>query len=156
MTELESEIDEERSREFKEAFDLFDKDGNGDISENELGTVMRSLGQNPTHAELALIIKEVDVDGDGEISFPEFLKMMSRKQKDVQIENDIKAAFKIFDTDHNQFLNTKELQAAMEKLGEKVTPEQVQEMMKEADYDGDGQLSCEEFVRVMRAVLIHN
>lgn len=49
--------------EFKEAFSLFDKDGDGTITTKELGTVMRSLGQNPTEAELQDMINEVDADG---------------------------------------------------------------------------------------------
>jgi Ca2+-binding EF-hand superfamily protein len=49
--------------EFKEAFSLFDKDGDGCITTKELGTVMRSLGQNPTEAELQDMINEVDADG---------------------------------------------------------------------------------------------
>lgn len=49
--------------EFKEAFSLFDKDGDGTICSKELGTVMRSLGQNPTEAELQDMINEVDADG---------------------------------------------------------------------------------------------
>ena len=52
-----------RSSEIKEAFQLFDKDGNGTISTKELGMAMRSLGQNPTEAELMEMINEVDVDG---------------------------------------------------------------------------------------------
>ena len=48
--------------EFKEAFSLFDKDGDGTITTKELGTVMRSLGQNPTEAELQDMINEVDAD----------------------------------------------------------------------------------------------
>ena len=49
--------------EFKEAFSLFDKNGDGSISSKELGVVMRSLGQNPTEAELHDMINEVDFDG---------------------------------------------------------------------------------------------
>lgn len=49
--------------EFKEAFSLFDAKGNGAISQQDLGVVMRSLGQNPTEKEIEIMIKEVDVDG---------------------------------------------------------------------------------------------
>ena len=49
--------------EFREAFSLFDKDGDGTITTKELGTVMKSLGQNPTDDELEEMINEVDADG---------------------------------------------------------------------------------------------
>jgi hypothetical protein len=51
------------------------------VSHAELGTVMRSLGQNPTEAELQDMINEVDADGNGTIDFPEFLMLMARKMK---------------------------------------------------------------------------
>merc|ERR1712156_1335923 len=73
------QLTEEQIAEFKEAFSLFDKDGDGTITTKELGTVMRSLGQNPTEAELQDMINEVDADGNGTIDFPEFLTMMARK-----------------------------------------------------------------------------
>lgn len=57
--------------EFREAFSLFDKDGDGTITTKELGTVMRSLGQNPTETELQDMINEVDADGKS--SLPAYL-----------------------------------------------------------------------------------
>ena len=63
------QLTEEQIAEFKEAFSLFDKDGDGTITTKELGTVMRSLGQNPTEAELQDMINEVDADGNGTIDF---------------------------------------------------------------------------------------
>ena len=80
------QLTEEQIAEFKEAFSLFDKDGHGTITTKELGTVMRSLGQNPTEAELQDMINEVDANGNGTIDFPEFLTMMARKMKDSRIK----------------------------------------------------------------------
>ena len=91
------QLTEEQTAEFKEAFALFDKDGDGTISTKELGTVMNSLGQKPTIAELEAMIKEVDIDGNGEIDFGEFLTMMAKKLKETDLEEDIREAFRVFD-----------------------------------------------------------
>lgn len=48
---------------FKEVFELFDKDGDGTITIKELDTVMRSLGQNPTENEVKEMVQKVDTDG---------------------------------------------------------------------------------------------
>ena len=74
-------LTEEQIAEFKEAFSLFDRDGDGTITTKELGTVMRSLGQNPTESELGDMINEVDADGNGTIDFPEFLTLMAKKMR---------------------------------------------------------------------------
>jgi calmodulin len=142
------QLTEEQIAEFKEAFSLFDKDGDGTITTKELGTVMRSLGQNPTEAELADMINEVDADGNGTIDFPEFLTMMARKMKDTDSEEEILEAFKVFDKDGNGFISAAELRHIMTNLGEKLSDEEVDEMIREADIDGDGQINYEEFVKV--------
>ncbi|RUS78962.1 hypothetical protein EGW08_013264, partial [Elysia chlorotica] len=143
------QLNEEQIAEFKEAFSLFDKDGDGTITTKELGTVMRSLGQNPTEAELQDMINEVDADGNGTIDFPEFLTMMARKMKDTDTEEELREAFRVFDKDGNGFISAAELRHVMTNLGEKLTDEEVDEMIREADTDGDGQVNYEEFVKMM-------
>ncbi|XP_020273741.1 calmodulin-like [Asparagus officinalis] len=102
-------LTEEQISEFKEAFSLFDKDGDGCITTKELGTVMRSLGQNPTEAELRDMIDEVDADRNGTIDFSEFLNLMARKMKDTDSEEELREAFKVFDKDQNGFISAAEV-----------------------------------------------
>nr|BBB18811.1 calcium indicator protein OeNL(Ca2+)-230 [synthetic construct] len=148
---MHDQLTEEQIAEFKEAFSLFDKDGDGTITTRELGTVMRSLGQNPTEAELQDMINEVDADGNGTIYFPEFLTMMARKMKDTDSEEEIREAFRVFDKDGNGYISAAQLRHVMTNLGVKLTDEEVDEMIREADIDGDGQVNYEEFEQMMTA-----
>ena len=110
---------------------------------------MRSLGQNPTEAELQEMINEVDADGNGTVDFPEFLTMMARKMKDTDTEEEIREAFKVFDKNGDNLISAAELRHVMTTLGEKLTDQEVDEMIREADVDGDGQINYEEFVKMM-------
>ena len=80
---------------------MFDKDGDGSITAKELGTVMRSLGQNPSEDEIRQIIEEIDEDKSGTIDFKEFLALMARKMEDSDVEDDLLEAFRVFDRDGN-------------------------------------------------------
>ncbi|KAH6939684.1 hypothetical protein HPB50_020617 [Hyalomma asiaticum] len=90
-----SQLSDDAIAELREAFALFDKDGDGAISTKELGTMMRALGQNPTEAELKDMIAEVDTDGNGTVDFPEFLAMMTKKARTADTEEEIREAFKV-------------------------------------------------------------
>lgn len=81
--------------------------------------------------------------GNGTIDFPEFLTMMSRKMKDTDSEEELREAFRVFDKDGNGFISAAELRHVMTNLGEKLTDEEVDEMIREADIDGDGQVNYE-------------
>jgi len=71
--------DTDSEQEIKEAFKVFDKDGNGYISAAELKHVMNNLGEKLADQEVDEMIREADVDGDGQINYEEFVKMMGAK-----------------------------------------------------------------------------
>merc|ERR1712048_597374 len=102
----------------------------GTISSKDLGTVMRSLGQNPTACELQDMVNEVDADGNGTIDFPEFLSLQARKMKDTDTEEEIIDAFKVFDRDGSGLISAAELRHVMTNLGEKLTDEEIDEMIR--------------------------
>jgi len=156
-------LSEEQISEFKEAFSLFDKDGNGAFSANDLGAVMRSLGRNPSEVELQEMIAEIDFDGNGVVDFSEFLTIMANKMRDGDSEEEIKQAFKVFDKDGNGYISAAELKHALndpafrgssltditQSAGGSLTDEEVNEMIREIDTNSDGQIDFEEFVEMM-------
>ena len=142
-------LTKEQISEFKEAFSMFDKNKDGTITAKELLKVMRSLGQNPTEAELQNMINDVDIDGSGNIDFKEFLIMMARKMKDNNEEEEMVEAFKVFDKDGNGLISAAELRHVLTNLGAKLTDDDVDEIIRKADINGDGKVNYQEFVTMM-------
>ena len=122
----------------------------GTVTTKELGTVMRSLGRNPTEAELKDMIIEVDADENGAIDFPEFSSPMARRMKDTYTEEELVEAFEVFNRDGNGFISAAELRHVMTNLGEKLTDEEVDEMIREADADVPGERQVQ--IPTIRAV----
>ena len=89
-------LTDEQIAEFKEAFQIFDKEGDGSITTKELGTVMRSLGQNPSDDKIRQMIIDVDEDNSETIDFKEFLGLMAKKMKENDSEDELIEAFKMF------------------------------------------------------------
>ena len=134
---------------FREAFNVFDKDGDGRIAAKELGTVMRSLGQNLSEAEIQDMMNEVDIGGNGTIEFDEFLYMMSRQLHEGDTEEEIIDAFRVFDKDGDGKISVEELTHIMKNLGEPLTQEEIDEMIAQADTNKDGIIDYAEFVHMM-------
>ena len=143
------QLTEEQIAEFKEAFALFDKDGDGSITTKELGTVMRSLGQTPTEAELQSYIKEVDANKNGTIDFPEFLSLMAKKMETQESEEEIRDAFKVFDKDNTGLISAAELRHVLTSIGEKLSDEDLDDLLKEIEVDEHGNIAWQEFVKTL-------
>lgn len=67
--------------------------------------------------------------------------MMSKREKDVETDDDLLEAFRVFDRDGDGHISTTELRMVMLNIGEKMSEEEVENMIKEADEDGDGQVN---------------
>ncbi|XP_025115372.1 calmodulin-A-like isoform X2 [Pomacea canaliculata] len=141
--------------ELREAFRLFDKDGDGSISTEELGTVMRNLGQFPSVEELNTMLKEIDIDGDGTFSFEEFVQVMANmgglnENSAEDEEEELRQAFRVFDKSGCGYITPSDLRAVLQNIGENLTEEEIDEMIAEVDIDGDGRIDFEEFIACMR------
>merc|ERR1711881_278296 len=124
--------------EIKEAFDLFDTDGSGAISVNELTSAMQSLGFDVKNAVFYNMVSDLDADGSGEIEFGEFLDVMTAKLSDKNTKEEIDRVFKLFDKDRNGTLEADDLSRVCKELGEDMTEEAIREVIGRMDVDGDG------------------
>ncbi|XP_059146695.1 calmodulin-A-like [Physella acuta] len=140
----------EQIQTFKEAFALFDKDGDGQITATELGIIMQSLGHKHTQADLERMIAEADTDGNGTVEFKEFMDMMGKVMSLADPDEVIKETFQVFDKEGKGYIAAEELKRVMSTLGENVTDEELDEMIREADVNGDRKVDFNEFVTMMK------
>jgi len=79
---------------------------------------------------------------------------MARKMKDTDCEEEIVEAFKVFDREGNGFISAADVRHVMSNLGEKITDEEMDEMLREVDVDCDGNIDYEEFVKMMMMCMV--
>ena len=103
---------------------------------------MRSLGQNPTESELQDMVNELDLDSTGTVDFEEFLKMMKAKSKQMDSDEELREAFAAFDQDGSGTINAEEVRHVMKSIGENLTDGEVDEIIYQADTNGDGLIDC--------------
>lgn len=143
-------IPESQLEEYYEAFRYFDKDNSGCITTKELGTLMKSLGENPTENEIQRIINTVDIDGNGVMDFKEFVNLMLTKNQHGMEVCEAKEAFKIFDRDDRGFILTSELRQAFATLEEDISESELDEILEDKCQSGNRKISFEEFKKMMR------
>ncbi|KAI2566322.1 myosin light chain 6 [Homo sapiens] len=137
---------EDQTAEFKEAFQLFDRTGDGKILYSQCGDVMRALGQNPTNAEVLKVLGNPKSDEMNVkvLDFEHFLPMLQTvaKNKDQGTYEDYVEGLRVFDKEGNGTVMGAEIRHVLVTLGEKMTEEEV-EMLVAGHEDSNGCINYE-------------
>eukprot|EP01050_Picozoa_sp_SAG11_P032905 SAG11_NODE_10919_length_796_cov_1.411765_1_plen_186_part_01 len=153
--------EKERSR-VEALFNDIDDDGGGTLDREEVGHLLSRLsGGDVADQELSAAMSELDADGDGEISFDEFLEWWQRvrqeragstwglsinvRNRELQEKEDLHELFKLIDTDGSDAIDVEELGQLTNDLGLSLTAVQLEVAMQDIDDDGDAEVSFEEF-----------
>jgi len=130
-------LSEKDEAQLKDLFRQYDKDGDGFITDNEVREFFKSLGKTLSEEEVTEQIKEADNDGDGRVSFEEFVQV---------VKSDKFAAFQTtfseYDKDGDGYITAAEIQ---ELLGSDKCAQDIKDLVAKADTDGDGKVSFGEF-----------
>lgn len=158
--------------EYQEAFKFFDKDNDGYVDVNEVGRLMRSVGLYPSESEIQHIQKSTS--SRNKVDFNEFLQLATSTLVDANInEQQMREAFRMFDAYGNKqinniekinkifciiskcplkgngFVNLMQMRNALQNLGEKLRDDEIDELIREADIDAEGNVNYDELVKIL-------
>ncbi|KAI3430191.1 uncharacterized protein J3R85_008214 [Psidium guajava] len=140
--------------ELKRVFQMFDRNGDGRITEKELSDSLENLGIYIPGEELGEMIAKIDVNGDGCVDIDEFgaLYRSIMDERDEEQEEDMREAFNVFDQNGDGFITVDELRSVLASLGLKQgrTLEDCKRMIMKVDVDGDGMVNYKEFKQMMK------
>ncbi|KAK9394173.1 calmodulin-like 4 [Crotalus adamanteus] len=135
-------LTQDQINEFKECFSLYDKRQKGRIKASDLMVVMRSLGTSPTLGEVARHLQLHKIDVNEELEFSTFLTIMYRQIQQEDPRNEILLAMLMVDRQRTGFISVAELQAKLMNLGEKLSKEEVDTLLKNAKVGHNGLLGA--------------
>ncbi|XP_075884667.1 calmodulin-like protein 4 [Nelusetta ayraudi] len=142
-------LTQEQINEFKECFSLYDRQRNGKIDPQDLMTVMRCLGASPTPFEVQRHLLSHSTGSAGGLDFSTFLSIMHQQLQQEAPEQEILQALRMTDREHSGFILVSELRTKLTALGEKLTDQEVDELLKEAGVGADGRVHCERFAKAV-------
>ena len=145
---------EESMQTYSNIFDAIDTDHDGSIGYDELAVVMKKLGfKDVTERTVQILINRLDSDNDGKIDKMEFLRFFEsemREQTQETMHQMVKNVFTYLDTDNSGSISTTEFMEAISKLDNgALTREDVEEIVRMADADGNGEISLEELTELV-------
>jgi len=142
------ELSEERKNNLREKFDL--AANNGKVQFTQLFDLMKESGAECTEAELQDLVNDEEIDEKGRIDCETFIKIVNKQLSSPDSEEELREVFNIFDKDGSKLISTKKLLDVFKKIDENIKEEEVLQMMKECDIDGDGYLNFKEFCRMVK------
>lgn len=130
----------------QETFSIFDSKGDGCINVNQVGDVLRAMGQNPTEAQIARCVETLDPKGriGWEVFLP-ILQSVIKANKNYTFD-DIAEGLRHFDNDSSGYINAAELRHLLTALGEKLTEDEVEQLL-EGVADEEGKVNYEMFIK---------
>ncbi|XP_073146347.1 calcium-dependent protein kinase 8-like [Henckelia pumila] len=134
----------------KEAFEMMDSGKKGKIHLEELRVGLQKLGHQITDDDLQILVEAAAVDGDGTLSYGEFVAVSVHLKKMANDEH-LHRAFSFFDRNKSGYIEIEELREALSDDGDANTEEVVSAIMHDVDTDKDGRISYEEFAAMMKA-----
>ncbi|XP_028777685.1 calcium-dependent protein kinase 1-like [Neltuma alba] len=140
-------LSEEEIAGLKEIFKIIDADNSGQITFEELKNGLRRFGADLNESEIHDLMQAADVDNSGTIDYKEFIAATLHLNK-IEREDHLFAAFSYFDKDGSGYITPDELQQACQEFG--MEEIHLEEIIREADQDNDGQIDYKEFVAMMQ------
>lgn len=141
--------------EIRTAFNLFDKDGSGNIDMQEMREAMKALGVYMSKDQVRRMMASVDTDGNGFIEYEEFKTLMKDHIKSRNKEEELRRAFRIYDEDDTGLIEFADLRRVANELGEKVTDDEIKGMIYEATHDIHGVVTLEQFLYIMKKAKLY-
>ncbi len=144
-----NDLPKSKGEEYKKVFESYSKGQEGNVNKQELANIFKAINIDASDEEIKEIIKKMDLEDKKEINYDEFLTIINQREKDVDEEEEVLKAFKVFDKEGNGLININELKDIMLSMGNNWSENEINEMFAEADIDMDGYLNYEDFVRTM-------
>ncbi|XP_015365961.1 PREDICTED: myosin-2 essential light chain-like isoform X2 [Diuraphis noxia] len=139
---------DEHLSEMQEAFQLFDIRGDNKIHISQIGNALRALGQNPTESDVNKFTQQHKADE--RITFEVFLPIYQAisKNRSSNTAEDFNEGLRHFDKDGNGYISSAELRHLLTSLGEKLTDDEVEQLLAGQE-DSQGNVLYEEFINMV-------
>ncbi|CAO3659795.1 unnamed protein product [Umbelopsis vinacea] len=134
--------------EARECFKTLDPENKG-VTANELARAMRALGKSYTGEEIQAMISKADKRGKGRVDFQDFLALLENQRAKGSHEAAFVEVFETMDSDNDGSITVQDIVNYMTSKGERISDQEVKEMVKAADVSGDGKVNYEEFVKIL-------